>query len=489
MLAKRQSRPETGAHPSRPPAPHGTRRAAPRAVSQSVSDTLQFEEDRWSRTSETLAANIQIVLIATLLVFFVVTPAPQDRTGVMNATLVALGLALAIATLRRVTIGMSARSTIYAAVLSILDAAVICGVIWSYHLQYNLPLGAVLKSPTFAYVFVFLCLRAFSLRPQRVVLSGLAFATGWMALVVLAEVADPQGALRTSSFSAYVTTANRLVGAEVDKGLAILLFTVALAFLAHRARSLIAQMVMVSAAARDAEAKARLDELSRLTATVAHEIRNPLNAMRSASYIVARKTEGTNLDIAKPVERINNGIERCNTIITRLLDFTRERSTTPEAVALDDWLQRIVSDATKSAADHIRVEFHPGSNSAVVLLDNRQMSQAITNIVENAMESIADQAIGHIVISSAVTDRGVELIVADNGPGIDDALRDEVLKPLYSTKGFGLGLGLPMAEQIARQHDGGLEISQNGDAGTRVALWFAAKSGTPDQARRETKSS
>jgi signal transduction histidine kinase len=87
-----------------------------------------------------------------------------------------------------------------------------------------------------------------------------------------------------------------------------------------------------------------------------------------------------------------------------------------------------------------------------------------------------------ISIESKSSSRGVEITVSDNGPGIPDDVMAKIFDPLFTTKSFGTGLGLPAVQKILEQHDGGLEVSSKPGQGATFTVWLPVESSTQDLA-------
>ncbi|MGI9464584.1 MAG: ATP-binding protein, partial [Aestuariivirgaceae bacterium] len=227
--------------------------------------------------------------------------------------------------------------------------------------------------------------------------------------------------------------------------------------------------------------KGKLAQLGQLTATVAHEIRNPLGAVRTSSFIIERKTKDLDLDIDKPMERIKHGIARCDHIITELLDFTRTRSLDLGSHHVDNWLVGLVREQSTQLPEQVAVKCHLGLGDIEAGFDTDHMERVFINLISNSSEAMVGKAEKpnenpvanpQIVISSRLTDRGIEISVADNGPGICAADMKRVLEPLFTTKSFGVGLGLPAVDKILREHGGGLEIDGGEGRGATFTAWF-----------------
>ncbi len=119
---------------------------------------------------------------------------------------------------------------------SFIDIALLMGLIWSFHLSYSQPLGFVLKSPTFLYIFIFISLRAFRLDPIYVLLTGLAAVVGWSVIMGLV-LNDSKGSVVTNNYVEYMTSNAMLLGAEFDKLISVALTAVILAFVISRANN------------------------------------------------------------------------------------------------------------------------------------------------------------------------------------------------------------------------------------------------------------
>lgn len=230
--------------------------------------------------------------------------------------------------------------------------------------------------------------------------------------------------------------------------------------------------------------RGRMAQLGQLTATVAHEIRNPLGSIRTAAYLVEHRTKGHNLGIEKPIERINTAIHRCDTIITQLMDFMRTKGLSAEQVVLDEWVKACVESERHQIADCIHVELQLGAGSSVVEIDTERMHRMLLNLLKNASEAM----VGHgeflkvrkgeeptIWISTTIDDGEALISVTDNGPGIDEENLEKILEPLFTTKNFGVGLGLPVVEEILDQHGGELEIESSPGEGATFTARFGTR--------------
>ena len=233
-------------------------------------------------------------------------------------------------------------------------------------------------------------------------------------------------------------------------------------------RDLSNNMQKLKAAQDELLNRGRMEQLGQLTATVAHEIRNPLGAVRTSAFLIGRKVAGKNLGIESQLERINKGIGRCDSIITQLLDFSRTKEVDTKPSDLDGWLEAVLQEDVEQFPAAVRIECLLGLGGRDVNFDQQRLRRAIGNLISNSCEAMVgngQQPAAHAVtdptirIATSVEGGMVHISIADNGPGMSDEVLGRIREPLFTTKNFGTGLGVPAVEQIARQHGGALHIS------------------------------
>ncbi|MBE9554532.1 MAG: PAS domain-containing protein, partial [Proteobacteria bacterium] len=235
----------------------------------------------------------------------------------------------------------------------------------------------------------------------------------------------------------------------------------------------------------------RLATLGQLTATVSHELRNPLGAIRTSLYVVEKKTTQADDRMAEAIARINRSITRCDNIIDELLDFARIRDLRFQQLPVDEWLVALLEEQPAPESVSVRKNFNTGD--ARVPADPDRLRRAVINIYENACQAMktngtggdsgAASPSGHsLSISTRQSDSRIEIIVEDTGPGIAVESLDRIFEPLFSTKNFGAGLGLSIVRQIMEQHGGGVEAGNRKGRGARFVLWLPLE---PDQGSAE----
>jgi signal transduction histidine kinase len=230
--------------------------------------------------------------------------------------------------------------------------------------------------------------------------------------------------------------------------------------------------------------KGKLEQLGQLTATVAHEIRNPLGAVRTSAFLIARKLNGKNTGIEPQLERINNGVARCDMIITQLLDFSRTKEVQTQTAELDDWLEKILKEDGDSLPGALGLDCRLGLGATQVNFDSTRLRRAILNLINNASEAMLgkdkdaaqfETIDPQVTISTHIRGDDVCIDVTDNGPGMPAEVLARIREPLFTTKNFGTGLGIPAVEQISIQHGGRLEIQSQPGVGSTFTICLPLK--------------
>jgi signal transduction histidine kinase len=215
----------------------------------------------------------------------------------------------------------------------------------------------------------------------------------------------------------------------------------------------------------------RLSVLGQLTATVAHELRNPLSAIRNTLFTIKELAVNAGIKLDRPVARMERSIERCDRIISDLLEFTRNRELNCTSVSFDRWLAGVLAEQNVSPSISLITEF--AAAEAVVPVDPDRMRRVIINLFENAAQALAERPAEQekrITARTAAVDGELVLVIEDTGPGISPENLARIFEPLFSTKSFGTGLGLPTVKQIVNQHGGNITVDSEVGRGTRVTV-------------------
>lgn len=214
----------------------------------------------------------------------------------------------------------------------------------------------------------------------------------------------------------------------------------------------------------------RLSSLGKLGAGVAHEIRNPLNAISMAAQRIQRDFAPEEREKKESFDRITHivrdEIRRLNGIVEDFLSLSRTNRMDFREQPIDGLLERIIFLVREEAqAKGVRIEKQWTSPGPTVRMDAGKMEQAILNLVRNAVESISGE--GVVFISCRAPSRNVTSIsIEDNGTGIPAGKEKEIFDPSYTTKENGVGLGLAIANEIIAAHGGEIRVTGKQGKGT-----------------------
>jgi signal transduction histidine kinase len=222
---------------------------------------------------------------------------------------------------------------------------------------------------------------------------------------------------------------------------------------------------------RQLEKAERLSSLGQLAAGVAHEIRNPLNAISMATQRLKRDFIPSDPRKAEDFQNlsgvIRDEIKRLDQIIEEFLTFSKSRRLDFCKFSITEVLQKIVSLIREEASTRgITIETTWRDAPALISMDVNKLQQAFINLIKNAMESITASEGGIFITVDKEGKNYIVVRISDTGCGMTPKEIESIFNPEYTTKEKGLGLGLPLAFEIIRGHGGDVRVISNKGKGT-----------------------
>ncbi|MBN1909233.1 MAG: MCP four helix bundle domain-containing protein [Pirellulales bacterium] len=217
----------------------------------------------------------------------------------------------------------------------------------------------------------------------------------------------------------------------------------------------------------------KLASVGKLAASVAHEVRNPLTAIKMWLFSI-QKDVGGDEALDRKFRIVSEEIRRLENIVRDFLDFSRPRELAASKVSVADFLDGILElIRPRMASEQIVLQHEFAHNLPDVLIDPEQMKQVLLNLINNAADATGKG--GRIAVTAAphTADSGEPMVVvriSDNGGGIPDEVVRRLYEPFFSTKEQGTGLGLSIAAQIVARHLGRLVLESTGPEGTTFAV-------------------
>jgi signal transduction histidine kinase len=216
----------------------------------------------------------------------------------------------------------------------------------------------------------------------------------------------------------------------------------------------------------------RLSALGNLAATVAHEIRNPLNAISmglqrlKAEFHPAQQDEG---EYSHFIGLIRGEVERLNSIVEEFLSLARPLDLKPEEVRIDELLRELAMLAGGDAKpSKVAIEVVTSANLPPVRVDRNYFKQLLLNLALNGIQAMPEG--GTLTLETKIARGDLVLTVADTGVGISKEALPRIFEPYFTTKSNGSGLGLAIARRIAEAHGGRISAESEPGRGSRFQV-------------------
>ncbi|MFC1774228.1 PAS domain-containing sensor histidine kinase [Pseudomonadota bacterium] len=219
----------------------------------------------------------------------------------------------------------------------------------------------------------------------------------------------------------------------------------------------------------------KLASLGRLTASIAHEIRNPLGAISHASQLLEESEQLDHSD-KRLTEIIGTHTRRVNTIIENVLQLSRRSVNQPQQLVLQDWLSDFKDEFMHM--EHLepgQMQLNVTPPDLQLYVDPGQLHQILTNLCQNALRHGGNPA-QLLLRAQSDAHNFIQLDIVDNGEGIDSETADQIFEPFYTTEASGTGLGLFIARELCETNHGHLSYTPEAGGGSCFRIHFVEQS-------------
>lgn len=218
------------------------------------------------------------------------------------------------------------------------------------------------------------------------------------------------------------------------------------------------------------ELSRRLAAIGRLTSGVAHEVKNPINAIVVHLEVLRQKLNQIDPDTLRHMDVIGSEIRRLDRVVQTLVDFTRPVDLRLTELDLRKLVDEVVMLASPEAERlNVHIERETSHEPLLVRIDADLVKQAVLNIVINGVQAMSLDG-GRLQVSTQGNTELATITVRDEGPGIPAEIRDKIYNLYFTTKKGGSGIGLPMAYRVVQLHNGALEFDSVEGQGATFTL-------------------
>ena len=240
------------------------------------------------------------------------------------------------------------------------------------------------------------------------------------------------------------------------------------------------QQVALEDAIDSAGKMEKLAAIGTLAASVGHELRNPLGAIRNAHTYIERKLNGEELAPLDPklvqfFAIITRELDVSSKIINDLLEFSRPREPDLAPCPLRPLVEESMS--LVPPRDGVTLVNDVPESLPIPDVDRDQFRQVLINIIQNASEAYKPESTGEVRVAAKTTERqGWQIIISDNGGGIAPDIIDKIFEPLFSTKVKGTGLGLALTSSMIERHEGSIDVDSTEGQGCMFTIQLPPRS-------------
>lgn len=290
----------------------------------------------------------------------------------------------------------------------------------------------------------------------------------------------PLGRIVLDAFALHHQISQREI--ELESGQRV---EIALDFISERGQPIGALLTMRDAESvrqieNEIELSRRLASIGRLTSGVAHEVKNPINAIVVHLELLREKMREAAPGTRRHMEIISNEIQRLDRVVQTLVDFHRPVELQLKNTDLRRLLEEVAQLASPQAAENaVRIVTELGDEPLLILADADLVKQALLNVVLNGLQAMPDG--GTLHLRSRRNETAAVIEVQDEGAGIPQEIRDKIFNLYFTTKKTGSGIGLAMTYRVMQLHHGSLDFNTQLGRGTTFRLCLPLANTGPDR--------
>jgi len=221
----------------------------------------------------------------------------------------------------------------------------------------------------------------------------------------------------------------------------------------------------------------KLVALGRLTASIAHEIRNPLGAISHAAQLLSESALVTTPE-KRLIQIIHDNSYRTNTVIQNILSLSRFRKNKKKALYLREWVHDFVTSFISPAIQDPIITWQVIPEHLNVFMDPSHLHQVLTNLCENGLHyNFLEKGVAHVEICATIdiANNSPYLEIIDNGPGVSEEISKRLFEPFVTSEAQGTGLGLFIARELCSANQAKLEYFINPAGGSRFRITFPSQ--------------
>lgn len=215
----------------------------------------------------------------------------------------------------------------------------------------------------------------------------------------------------------------------------------------------------------------KLAVVGQLTASIGHELRNPLSRIKTAAALLKNEITDSSTEITELLKIVDNEVMISSKIINDLLDFSRERKSNLKPNDLNSIIATTLNRLR--FPEDIVLDQKLDPSIPPLFLDDVQIQQILVNLIMNSIQATENG--GKLYISTVLNGETVDLVIKDTGCGIPKENLDKIFEPLFTTKPKGIGLGMSIVKMLVEKHGGMMDIQSRINIGTTITIKLPVK--------------